>query len=404
MHALRAVSQVDGRTHVPEKQRVLVGKRHLAVIIIIDKVAAYTHTRAEGESAPAVCPVDVAVHACLPSIEMIGAQQVEAVVSDAAIVGIISFVVVVPILMVGTQAIAHFAILAVGTVVTRIQVEAEARHVGQQMTVLVKVIIHVIETVVVLVRGIPVKSRVQANAKVVSLLIEFLGVVDAEVSEPRPRDGGVANLIVQHAIRHIERLAVDAVDEAVVFVVEASGVKRDVARGVNLIVDVRKEIAAETTVVFIGGVGLVPHRVKRAVLRDLLALHLPTFGMVVAEVIASRDKQIDTPFVLLPHVAHPRRHERLAGAIHAEADELVALDMRRSHDVDDRFGVGGVFGRGVGDGLDTRDGVGRQGLKVSLQVLLGELRRFVVDPNLHARHATQGDIAFHVDFHARRIL
>ena len=78
--------------------------------------------------------------------------------------------------------------------------------------------------------------------------------------------------------------------------------------------------------------------------------------------------------------------------------------MRRSHYVDHRLGVGGVLGRGIGDGLDARQGVGRQGLQVGLEVLLGQFRRLVVDPYFNARHTAQAHIALHVNLHARCVL
>ena len=78
--------------------------------------------------------------------------------------------------------------------------------------------------------------------------------------------------------------------------------------------------------------------------------------------------------------------------------------MCRSDDVDDSFGVGGVFRRGVGDGLDAVEGVGRQGFEICFEVLLGEFRGFVVYPNLHTRHTAKGYVAFHVHLHAGGVL
>ena len=65
---------------------------------------------------------------------------------------------------------------------------------------------------------------------------------------------------------------------------------------------------------------------------------------------------------------------------------------------------GGVACRGVGDDLDALDGVGGQLLDVLFQRLLIHVRGAVVDPNLHAAHTTQGDVAFGVHLHTRRIL
>ena len=78
--------------------------------------------------------------------------------------------------------------------------------------------------------------------------------------------------------------------------------------------------------------------------------------------------------------------------------------MCRGHDVDDGLCVGGIFRRRVGDGLNTRNGVGRQGLQIRLEVLFGEFRRLVVDPNLNTRHASKRDVTFHVNLHAWSVL
>ena len=78
--------------------------------------------------------------------------------------------------------------------------------------------------------------------------------------------------------------------------------------------------------------------------------------------------------------------------------------MGRGDDVDDRLGVGGILGGGVGDGLDARQGVGGQGLEVGLEVLLGEFGGLVVDPDLHAAHTAERDIALHVDLNSRGVL
>ena len=78
--------------------------------------------------------------------------------------------------------------------------------------------------------------------------------------------------------------------------------------------------------------------------------------------------------------------------------------MCRSDNVDDRFGICGVFCRWISDGLDAGNSVGGQGLKIGLEVFFGEFRRLVVNPDFHARNATQSNIAFHIDFYTRRIL
>ena len=78
--------------------------------------------------------------------------------------------------------------------------------------------------------------------------------------------------------------------------------------------------------------------------------------------------------------------------------------MCRGDDVDDCLCVGGVLGRGIGDGLDAGQYVGREGLEVGLEILLGEFRGLVVNPDFHARDTAQCHVALHVDLHARGVL
>ena len=78
--------------------------------------------------------------------------------------------------------------------------------------------------------------------------------------------------------------------------------------------------------------------------------------------------------------------------------------MCRSNYVDNGLGLGSILCRRVGDGLDAGNGISGQGLEIGLQVFLGEFRGLVVHPNLHARHAAQGDVALNVDLHAGRVL
>ena len=74
-------------------------------------------------------------------------------------------------------------------------------------------------------------------------------------------------------------------------------------------------------------------------------------------------------------------------------------------DVDDaRVGGGSELCRGVGHHLDAQDGDGFHLLEVVLLAFLVEIRRTVVDEQLHFAHAAQTDVAFGVDLHAGHIL
>ena len=144
VHTLRTVSQVDGRTHIEEIQRAVVSKRHLAEISVSDAVAAHAHTCADRESAPAVGPVDIGIQSCFRAIKTIGAQYVDTVIMDAAIVGIKTVIVAVVLLIVGTQTVTEFAIIAVRTVVTRIKIEAKTHLATQQIAIFVQIGINIV--------------------------------------------------------------------------------------------------------------------------------------------------------------------------------------------------------------------------------------------------------------------
>ena len=226
------------------------------------------------------------------------------------------------------------------------------------------------------------------------------------MAEASQRTVGVGDGIVQYAVdgRLVEGLPQDAVGVAGVAVEHAAGVERELAHRVYLVVHVYEDIAAARRVEA-GVVGLLVHGgVVGAAHRTVAAAP----GLAVVGVLAAREaaagEEVNAPLLLGPHIAHPWRGEGLVRAVDAKADELVALDVGRGDDVDHRLGVGGVLGRGVGDGLDACQGVGRQGLQVGLQVLLGELRRLVVNPYLDRAHAAQRHVALHVDLDAGGVL
>ena len=243
-----------------------------------------------------------------------------------------------------------------------------------------------------------------------SFVVEFLGVVGTGVGEKRRGSGGVANGVGQDAVADggvVEGLVGLTVGTGAVVVVETAGIDGQLAHGVNLVVEVGKEVAAATDILALGGVALIeggvvvlsPHTAGAVV-----AAHRPALAGVVALGVTTRGEDVEAQFLLGPHIADPGADERLVGTIDTEADKLVALNMGGGDDVDDRLGVGGIFGRRVGDGLDAGQCVGGQRLQVGFEVLFRQFRWLVVDPNLHAAHTAQGDVTFHVDLHARGIL
>ena len=283
--------------------------------------------------------------------------------------------------------------------------------VGEQVAVLVHRV-YIIHAVVPLLAGVAVHARVDAQAQVMPLEVELLGVVGTSVGEQRVALAARIQCVVKigcgvgrHAVVAVFLVA-QAVVECRVVVVETAGVHAQLRHRVDLVVDIHEYVSIVRTGIR-GVVGRLDHRcVVGAVGRGVVVA--PHVGMclrgVVAAAVAPTGENVEAQLLLGPHVAHPRAHEGLVAPVDAETHELVALDVGVGHYVDDRLGVGGVLGRGVGDGLYARQGVGRQGLQVGLEVLLGELRRLVVDPYLDTRHTAQAHIALHVNLHARCVL
>ena len=180
----------------------------------------------------------------------------------------------------------------------------------------------------------------------------------------------------------------------------------DVGHRVDAVVDAGVGAAAEPLAPVFLSVGLDGGGVERAVEGGVVVFavggRVPALaaGVVVAEVSA----EVDGEAFVGPGVANPRGDRGLRVAVDAEADEMVAFDVGGGDDIDDRFGAGGVFGGGVGDGLDAGERVGGERLEVGLEVFLGEARGFVVHPDFHAAGAAERDIAFHIHLDAWGVL
>ena len=66
-------------------------------------------------------------------------------------------------------------------------------------------------------------------------------------------------------------------------------------------------------------------------------------SLVARIIVASAGIQVYCQFLVGPGIRHPRRYRRLRCPVHTEADEMVALDVSRSDDVNHGVGTCGVF-------------------------------------------------------------
>ena len=84
-----------------------------------------------------------------------------------------------------------------------------------------------------------------------SLVIKLLGVVRSKMAEAGLRNGRITHAVGQNAIHRlqIESLYFATATVVAVVIIEATSIEGDVARRVNLIVDIHKDIAANATVV-----------------------------------------------------------------------------------------------------------------------------------------------------------
>ena len=162
-----------------------------------------------------------------------------------------------------------------------------------------------------------------------AFLVELFGIVSANVTETRTRDGSVADAVGQNAVNglQIEGLYFATASETTAVVIETTCIKGNVTCGINLLVNVHEKITTEAAAVLFLRCCSVPHGVIRPFGGTVLTFLLPAISSVDSVTITSRSKQVDAQFLLLPHVTHPWRNERLVRAVHTKTDELVALDV-----------------------------------------------------------------------------
>ena len=206
-------------------------------------------------------PVDIAIDTRFNAFKLISTKYIDAVISNAAIIGIVTIIVTVTELIVDAQAITKLAVFTIRSIVAHIEIEAITRLLTQKISVFIKVGVNIIETVVVIVGSILVESAIQTDSEIVSLVVKLLGVVRSKMAEAGLRKGGIAHAIGQNAIHRlqIESLFFATAAETAVVIIEAPAIEGDVTRRVNFIVDVHENIAADATVVLFLGRSLVPH-------------------------------------------------------------------------------------------------------------------------------------------------
>ena len=214
--------------------------------------------------------------------------------------------------MVATQAIAQFAILAIGTVVAYVETGPIALHVGEQVPMLVEVSINVVETVVPLLVGVAHETRIEAHAEVMALFVEFLRIVGSGMSEHRPRVGDAAGGVdIEHRVdwKRVEiiiGLSLRTEHVGFAIVIKASCVDRDVAGRVNLVVHVQEHVAGDSSVAVVLMRGVGPSHVILAFRGGVAAFQSPLVGSINAVAVTTRTENVHTQAVSFPHITNPR--------------------------------------------------------------------------------------------------
>ena len=76
MHVFSAISQVDGRTEIQMIENAVVGKGHVADEVVHVALAFHAQTCTQGETTPAVRPVDIGIERTLRPYHAVGAQRI----------------------------------------------------------------------------------------------------------------------------------------------------------------------------------------------------------------------------------------------------------------------------------------------------------------------------------------
>ena len=242
-------------------------------------------------------------------------------------------------------------------------------------------------------------DAIDADGKVVTLVVEFVLVIQAAIGEKvAVRDAAAFRKGSNDRIG--QKLFPELVSPVDIIPPIGPRTEPDVYAIGSIYLIIKAKMATCTEILFV-----VARRVNLMVSESIVD-EKGLFHAVVAlpNGIAAVNVGIDRQFLVRPNIRQPGANVRARRSVHAKAEELVFLDFGIGHDVDDAIGLGAVACRGIGNNFHSINAIGWHGLDVGFEVLGGHVRGFVVDPHLHARCAAQADVALHVHFHARRVL
>ena len=214
---------------------------------------------------------------------------------------------VVGVGIVGVETVAHLAIFAIRTVVACKETAAAVALVCKTVTeFVVETVIFGVHAVVELGGAVVRESSVETESEIMSVLVEFLGVVGTEVAE----ETGVTGAVVGGVAVGVNSVGLALVESAVNAIVGHAAVERavhatmhlQIGHRVYLVVDVHKQVAAEVLAPVRRGVGLMACGVVGVGLAAVHTCVRPAVRLVVAERVASAGKHIDAEFLLGPHV------------------------------------------------------------------------------------------------------
>ena len=242
-------------------------------------------------------------------MEIVGAQYVGGVfqVVERRVGPVETVVCVVGVGIVGVETVAHLAILAIRTVVSGKETAAAIALVCKTVTeFVVETVIFGVHAVVELCGTVVRETSVETESEIMSVLVEFLGEVGTEIAE----ETGVAGAVVGGVAVGVNSVGLALVESAVNAIIGHAAVERavhatmdlQIGHGVNFIVDVHKQVAAEVLAPVRRGVGLVTGGVVGVGLGAVHTGVRPAVRLVVAERVAAAGKHVYAEFLLGPHI------------------------------------------------------------------------------------------------------
>ena len=222
----------------------------------------------------------------------------------------------------------------------------------------------------------------------------------AHVAAPAEAVGILELVVVPQVAQRGQILAVDEVELG--GVVAPVGVDAKPGGEVGLVGDIPVEVETAVAAVALG-VGLAGGALVAAGVAVGVEEGAGAVGIHVVDADVGVEVEIDVELLVGVDVGSPGRETRHGVGAEAQAEELVARDLLAGDDVDDAAG-GAVACGGIGDDLDALDGVGGHLLDILFEGLLVHVGGAVVDPDLDAGNAAQGDVALGVHLHTGGVL